>query len=244
MAAILFGLALLGACGDDDEASPATSSSLSTSTAAATGFTTPATPAITIISPAGSPPPEMPAFREFAAQVAAAIDARDPTFFTSRAQLTEMTCRGDEQLGPCAGAAPGEVLSGIFGAAWQSDASALFSIEDYRLNLERYFEAPVLGASDAYGPSTVRLFALAYRGGESPVFLAIASGILDVYPSTGYPIGESQRESHAFRFTLQGSDWRFAGEIVAGLSVVSSNWLSGKCAECYDYFELWQGDSD
>lgn len=186
----------------------------------------------------------MPAFREFAEQIAVAIADKDPTFFTSRARLIQLTCEGDEQLGPCSGHASGEVITGIPGSAWRSDASALFTVDDYSDNLRSYFEGPVPGASDGFGDSDVRLYALAYSGGDAPYFSAITTGILDTYPSTGYPIGQNEREAHVFNFALEGSDWAFTGERAAGTFGVSADWLSGMCPQCYDYFELWQGPSD
>lgn len=243
-AAVAIVLLLVVACGDDDEsltATPGSSPTPSSTTAPSTvTFTASPVPTVSVVSPVGSPPAEIQAFREFATEISAAIATKDTGFFTSRAQLTTMTCEGDEQLGPCSGHIAGEVISGIFGAAWQSDASAIFSIEDYTINLQRYFGGAVPGESDPYGSSTVRLYALAYsRGQDAPTFWAIATGILDVYPSTGYLIGHSERESHAFRFDFDGSEWMFVGEIVSGVSAVSAGWLSGTCSECYDYFELW-----
>jgi hypothetical protein len=117
--------------------------------------------------------------------------------------------------------------------------------EDYTANLLRYFDAPIGDAQDGYGTGKLRLFAIAAREDEGTItFMAIASAILDVYPSTGYPIGQQEREAHVFEFEYLGKGWGFVGERAAVVSFAAADWLSGDCPECYDYWELGRGATE
>jgi hypothetical protein len=158
-----------------------------------------------------------------------------------RARLEEVVCEGGEELGPCAGHAPGRLI-GVPGGVWQSDAFAVFPPDEYAASLERYFEAGRGDLRDEYGGGSLTLYALAYQGevDGADVFQAITTSMVDTYP-TGYPIGETQREAHAFRFRLEDGDWRFAGETVAVMSPSAGDWLSGNCTDCYDQWERWEG---
>jgi hypothetical protein len=221
---VLIAVAAITACGGDDTASETPTGSLTASG-----------------SPTATAPAGIAEFRAFAQQVSDALLGHDATFFTSRAQQVQMTCKGDETLGPCSGKAAGQVLTGITGGAWKSDATAIFTLDEYAANLRWYWSASLPAATDSYGSGELRLFALAWnRGKDPPIFRVITTSIVNTYP-TGYPIAENQREAHVFNFERQGADWAFINEVAAPLSVTSSDWLSGQCSECYDYFELWQG---
>jgi hypothetical protein len=221
-------VAAITACGGDDTASDTPTGSPSASP----------TPTETA---SGTAPAGIAEFRPFAQQVSDALVGHDAAFFTSRAQQVQITCKGDETLGPCSGKAAGQVLTGITGRAWQSDATAIFTLDEYAANLQWYWSASLPAVTDSYGSGDLRLFALAWnRGKDPPIFRVITTSIVNTYP-TGYPIAENQREAHVFNFERQGADWAFINEVAAPLSVTSSDWLSGQCSECYDYFELWQG---
>lgn len=132
-------------------------------------------------------------------------------------------------------------LTGITGDAWRSDATAIFTLDEYAANLQWYWSAPLPGVADAYGAGVLRIFALAWnRGKDAQIFRVITTSIVDPYP-TGYPTPESEREAHVFNFERQGTDWAFINEIAAPMSATSADWLSGQCAECYDYWEIWPG---
>ncbi len=182
-------------------------------------------------------------FREFAASIADAIVSSDTDFFLGRAFHEKVTCRGDESFGACSGQPAGTVRHGIPGSAFWSDAFYVFTPEEYATNLNRYFDAPVESAFDAYGSGALRLFGIASElnsNGTVTVYMAITTAIVDIYPSTGYPIGSNEREAHVFLFNKMPDGWAFHSEIAAGTLVTSETWLSGACAECYDYFELWE----
>jgi hypothetical protein len=180
-------------------------------------------------------------FRSFAQLIEAALDGGDAQFFVERARLTELTCTGEEFPLPCAGQPAGTTLNGITSAAWQSDASALLSPEEYELWLEDYFSTALGHLSDDYGSGSLTLYALAHSGADgNDSFQAISTSIVDRYPS-GTPIGQNEREAHVFNFEFENGRWQFTGEIVALTSVTSPDWLSGECSSCYDRWERWTG---
>lgn len=181
-------------------------------------------------------------FRAFARQIERAISESNAQFFIERAVLKEEACTGEEQLGPCAGRTPGTVR-GIPGRVWQSDASALFSPEEYAQALGRYFDAALSDQSDEYGTGALTLYALGQSATEGDeVFQAITTAIVDIYPSTGAPIGRTEREAHAFNFKFEAGRWQFTGEVAAVVSLSSADWLSGECGECYTRWERWQAN--
>lgn len=162
---VMVGLLVMAvACGEGEEGAvrkPAASPSTAPTPKASTSST---------LSHRDTPPPSLhtetggfDGFRAFAAQIEAALAAKEPQFFIDRAKIIEMSCTGDEQLGPCSEKSAGTVLRGIAGAAWQSDASAIFSVEEYTTVLERYFSAGQRDARDQYGGGALAPYAVAQK---------------------------------------------------------------------------------
>jgi hypothetical protein len=213
-------------CSSQEEA-PTATPSVAAITVGPTATVSPSTPI------PGSEPAGFEAFREFAPLVIHAVLAADVAFFTDRADRVTIPCRGVDSLEPCS------THTGIAGYAWRSDAGGVFTDEFYALNLRNYRDGSLPDRMDRFGDGRLRLFAIASE--ESPdrlTFQVITTSITNVYPSTGAQT-EPFRESHAFRFHLDGEEWRFDGEIVAAASVTAEDWLSGDCAQCYDYWERW-----
>ncbi|MDP9180109.1 MAG: hypothetical protein M3O21_00075 [Chloroflexota bacterium] len=94
--AVLIVVAAITSCGGDSASTTLTGSPKVSTSATETAV--------------GTPPQEVAEFRAFAAQVSDAILGHDAAFFTSRARPVQMTCKGDEQLGPCSGKAAGVLL--------------------------------------------------------------------------------------------------------------------------------------
>jgi len=191
-------------------------------------------------TPAPEPTPEsggMDGFRAFAAPVETALADGDASFFADRGLEHEMTCAGDEQLGPCVDQPAGTVLRGIPGAVWQSDASWLFSPNEYAAMLRDWFAGARADLSDEYGDGGVRLFAIGQRatGDADQEFLAIMTAILDTGPAT-----EIQRQARILRFLFSEGVWQLDAEIFAAVSFTAKDWLSGQCSECYDRWERWE----
>jgi hypothetical protein len=115
-------------------------------------------------------------------------------------------------------------------------------LEEYRASLLRYFAAERPGQSDGYGDGSLKLYALGSSDNvDGPQFVAITTSMVEEFP-TGYPIGAATREAHVFTFVVTNGQWRFAGEKVA-TGGSAADWLSGTCAQCYDYWEPWEGAS-
>ncbi len=221
----------LAACDEEVTEGPflqetATPVETATSTPAATPTSTPSsTPTPVMVPETGG----LEGFRLFAGRIEAALVARDGAFFAERGVETEMTCAGDEQLGPCTEQPAGTVLRGIPGAAWKSDAFALFAPGEFDAMLVDWFSGALPDESDAHGDGAVRLFALALGGGGNGQFLAIATAILDSGPATGV-----QRQTRILRFQFDGTRWLLDGETFAAVSFTSEDWLSGNSPTCYD----------
>lgn len=200
-----------------------------------------AVPTPTAIPGTLTPAPEsggLDGFRAFAARVESALAEGDASFFADRGLEDEMTCAGDEQLGPCVDQPAGTVLRGIPGALWQSDAFWLFSPNEYAAMLGDWLSGARADLADEYGDGGVRLFAIGQpaAGDADQKFLAIMTAILDTGPAS-----ETQRQARILRFLLSDGVWRLNADIFAATGFTSKDWLSGKCRECYDRWERWEG---
>jgi hypothetical protein len=232
------------ACADDDSAptrtadlaSPTVHASATLSpTLTNSSSNTPSPLTTTTPTPVGSAPTSLHEFVAFVSQIEDAIQSKDADFFANRGVEIEMTCRGDEQLGPCSGQPSGAVIRGIPGAAWHSDTSALFPRHNYRTTVADWFAAALPAQADNIGGGAPRLAALAWRR-DNGEFYAIATLIADAGPPAGI-----QRQTRVFRFLpgVAGIDWALSGELFGAVSATSADWLSGTCAECYDYWQPW-----
>ena len=170
------------------------------------------------------------AFRAFAAEIDAAIASGNAEFFAARGVEIEVTCKGDEQLGQCVNQPVGTILRGIPGGAWQSDAFGVSPRADYEQLVSQWFASALPNESDKYGDGAPRLIALAQWSDEE--VLAIGSLIRDIGSQQGI-----QRQCRVFRFSLVGENWVLPGELFCYATATSDDWLSGTCAECYDYWE-------
>jgi hypothetical protein len=191
-------------------------------------------------TPVRTPPTDFAEFRLFAVEIDAAVSGADADFFASRGVEMELTCRGDEQLGPCSGRLMGEVIRGIPGAAWRSDAFGISPRDDYRAMVADWLTSALPEQSDDAGGGSPRLASLAWQS-ESGEYYAMVTLIREAGPATGI-----QRQARIFRFEYNSvaGDWLLNGEIFGAVSISSNDWLSGGCSECYDYWELWQGAPD
>lgn len=180
--------------------------------------------------------PSIDESRTFATSIDSALTAGDGAFFADRGIQTEVTCAGEEQLGPCVEQPAGTVLRGIPGFVWRSDASWLFPPDEYAATLRDWFSSARPDLSDEYGDGGVTLFAIAQKSVPDEELLAIATAIRYTGPAT-----EIQRQARVFRFVRGKGSWALRGEIFAAVSSTSEDWLSGKCAKCYDDWERWEG---
>jgi hypothetical protein len=99
--------------------------------------------------------------------------------------------------------------------------------------VSEWFTSALPDESDNQGDGAPRLFALAQSSEEE--LLAITSLIRDAGASA------IERQCRVFRFSLVDGNWALLGELFCYATVASEDWLSGSCAECYDYWEPWEG---
>jgi len=175
-------------------------------------------------------------FREFAALIGDALAQADAAFFADRGVETELTCTGDEQLGPCAEQPPGTVLRGIPGSAWKSDAFGLSPTDEYAALLDEWFASARPDVSDERGSGEVKLYALAQgHSGLGPQSLAIATLNRETGPATGI-----QRQARIFRFGFTDGKWLLYSETLAAVGFTAEDWLNGQCGQCYEEWEPWE----
>ncbi len=176
-------------------------------------------------------------FRAFAVLIEGALAESDGSFFAERGVEEEMTCAGDEQLGPCFGLPAGTVLTGIPGATAQSDAFALFTPSEYAAMLEDWFADARPDLSDEYGGGGLTLYALAHQpadGGGEEAHQAVVTGIFTSGP-------DAFRQARILSFQFLDEQWRFTRELFATVPQTAADWLSGECDLCYDQWERWEG---
>lgn len=199
--------------------------------------TSTAVPTPTEVLEAPTPPPEcdgFDCFRAFAPLIEAALAEDDASFFSERGAQIELTCAGDEQLGPCFDLPADTVLTGIPGAVAQSDAFALFAPDEFAAMLAEWFAAVNPGLSDEYGDGGLTLYALAHRPGDEEAYQAIVTGIITSGPDTF-------RQARIISFLFVDGRWRLTSELYATIPQTAADWLSGDCDFCYDIWERWEG---
>jgi hypothetical protein len=216
-------LLLISACRDGDENGvPATSPTATVSQRASRSASPPLSPAPSESVPAGGPDAAFDSFREFASRIEAAVESRDTDFFIDNAILTSLECPNELQ-GDCGFPQPTTIL-GIRVGHWQGEGTVQ-PPDEFERTLSDYLS------------SNPRLHSLAALNGDigggidGPAYYAILN-------SAAAPSGTTI----ALGFANDGGAWRFYLYLNAGTTETSTNeWLSGTCAECYDYWESWEG---
>jgi len=179
----------------------------------------------TTLTPEPTPtvsPADLESFRAFAPQVETALEARDVDFFLEIAMTSTITCP-DEFEPRCEGQPPGTIVEGIWLGRWQIEAS-LLTRDSFRERLAAYLESLANPTVYAIGQLSGDV------GGtvETPAFFAVV-GSPDDLPNT----------TAVFEFEMMEGAWRMP--LVSEISVLTEEWLSGKCTECYDHWERWEG---
>ena len=175
----------------------------------------------------------MTGFRALAGKIAIAVHNIDGSLVEDRAMISEQTCSGGEELGPCVGQPEGTVLEGVWKGLWRSDFAELAQPEEIGSGFESLVASAEAGKSDGFGAGTTVLYALAssrrgiFGGGDA--YYAILTGIL---PGAG----GSERRIAVYQFTFDGERWRLYGVIEAG--ALYEEWLSAGCGDCYEHWEL------
>jgi len=176
-------------------------------------------------------------FSAFAAQIGAALESGDGSFFADRGLEEDLVCAGDELLGPCDGQPAGTVFRGISRGIFQSDASFLTSPAEYEADLVGWFAGAHPELDDDYGNGGVALWALAYKAAERRGEEA-HQAIITAIATSG---GDSVRQARTLSFRFVDGRWWLTGEIAANLPQTADAYLSGECDYCYDRWERWEG---
>ncbi len=178
----------------------------------------------------------MDCFRAFAVLIEGALADKHAQLFIDRAQLTEVSCTGQEEMGPCAGRQAGTVNSGVWYGLWRTDAVGLVSPEKVGTNFDSFASMAAMAESDSFGTAEAVLYALASSPsgifGEEESFYAILTGI---FASLEGP----ERRIAAYEFVFDSGSWRLRAVVEAG--ALFEDWLSGECDFCYDHWERWEG---
>jgi len=214
---------LMSACQDGDEnGAPATSPTVTVSQRVSPSASPQLSPAPSESVPASGPDAAFDSFREFALRIEAAVESGDTNFFTDNAVFSTLECPNELQ-GDCGFPYP-TTIEGIRVGLWQSEGTVQAS-DEFKRTLTDYFAA---------NPRLDSLAALNRDIGGGiggPAYYAILN-------STAAPSGTTI----ALGFVNDGGAWRFYLYLNAGTTERSTNeWLSGTCAECYDYWEPWEG---
>ena len=185
-------VALAAACGDDEDGG----------TPVATPA--PSTPAATpVIIPPPDEASDWEGFRQFAAEIEAALASQDVDFFLDRAAFYDYNCPGPEEFTPCERA--GQVLHVVsFIPVLPSEATLLES-NAVRDNVQRFVDGAQPELSDSFGDGALKLYSISRRGeeGGEQEYWALITKI-----ST--PEQAPQRELMILRFHFQNGRWEYA----------------------------------
>ena len=199
-------------------------------------------PAPTPTAAPETPTPEgecdgMDCFRAFAPLIDAALADGDGAFFAGRGLEEELTCQGDEQLGPCVDQPAGTVLTGIPGGVAQSDAIFYYPPDQFAFFISQWFRSDIPAAEDEYGSGALTLYALAYHPaaeGSEEAYQAIVTGMFSSGP-------DALRQALVLSFRFVDGSWRLTGQLQASIPQTADPYLSGDCTDCYDQWERWEG---
>jgi hypothetical protein len=186
-----------------------------------------------------TPTPEcdgMDCFRAFAVLIEAALAGNDASFFADRSVEDEITCTGDEQIGPCMDQPAGTVVRGIPCGIAQSEGTFL-SPDDYAATLADWFADARPDLSDEYGSGGLALYALAHSPADAmgqEAHQGIVTGIFTSGP-------DAFRQARILSFQFLDGSWRLTFELFAAAPLTPEPYLSGECSECYDHWERWEG---
>jgi hypothetical protein len=167
-----------------------------------------------------APVPEsdsMDEFRAFAVQIEAAVESREADFFFRSPVISSEHCDPPVCAEPT-------TISGVLYGGWDSEASP-YPLDFVRASLSTYLN---------YG---AELFAIAETHVER-------AGVMDG-PATFAIIRAPTLAAgtvEVLQFVHDDGKWRLRMDLEAGTPEGATNdWLSGKCGECYDHWERWEG---
>lgn len=161
-------------------------------------------------------------FQMFAAEIAAALQARDASFLGEHAKSSIWHCLGEETLGVCQGIPADTTLEGIpVTHEWKT--YEVYDVEDY----QEMWEAAFASHSD------VKLAATANHFGDNPLMPLASQSFFAIVS-----IEDAERSTRGVRvlFFEHIEAWQLVGELVT----VEQSWVDGTCSTCYDLWTAWQ----
>ncbi len=236
--------AAMTACSDADEAAPATVSS--SRSAVPTEALSP--PPTRTTHPTSAPtfvvtgiPSAMPVtdaafdeFRTFSRRIDAAARTGDSRFFANRGIEYLTVCQERDTTAECVGQPAGTRFEGIYDFDSLTGTVQMLQRDEFARMLDDWWDTALPAESDENGAGGPRVVGIARWDG----FEALA--VVSLIAETGTGI---QRQARIFRFILAG-EWVLHVERFLPASDLVTRWLSGTCAECYDYWEPWQGATE
>ena len=217
-------LALAAACSSDN-APPAP-----TTTVVPAATNTPPAPASPTVAPtaaAGNNGPATsisPAFRRFAGQINAALQAGNIDFFRQRAKTERVVCTAENtpaQLGGPSCERVGQEFDGFAVGNWRSHGSAV-PVESALTQLARLWTQNTAPAADAYGTAAARVHAIGTSSSdEGERYTAIATAMIE-RPSNFAGAGPL-RVAMLLVWAPEGNDFRF--EFLLSAFVLAEDFL-------------------
>ncbi len=172
-------------------------------------------------------------FRVFTRQIDNAARTDDSRFFANRGIEYLTVCQERDTSLECTGQPVGTRLEGIYAFNSQTGDVLLMSRDAFATMLDDWWATALHEKSDDYGSGEPRVEGIARWDGNEA--LAVVSLIAETDHSV------TQRQARIFRF-IQIADgvWALHVERFLPTYDLVARWLSGTCAECYDYWERWE----
>lgn len=193
-----------------------------TSAAEATVTSAPA-----VSKPTASPTPAAGSFADFqvfAAQIAAALQAGETSFFEDYAAPSTWYCLDDEVLGVCKDLPADTTLEGI-PVTYDWRIYEVHSVESYKEMWQTIFT----------DHANVKLVATANRFGDNPLMPMASQSFFVIVSVENTEYSTQGVRVLFFEYT---EAWQLVGELVTVENTAS--WLDGTCSTCYDAWTAWQ----
>ena len=165
-------------------------------------------------------------FRLFAAEIAAALQDRDISFFDEYATASTWTCLGDETIGVCKDMPADTTLKGV-PVTYDWTRYELPDIENYKTMWQTTFA----------NHKVVKLVAIAHLFGENPFMPMAMQSSLAIVSVADASDPASIHEARVLFFENLENNWYLRGELVT--MERAEAWLNNTCDMCYDMWAAW-----
>ena len=180
-------------------------------------------------TPALSPtvePGRLADFYAFAGDIAAAIQARNSSFFAEHVSSPDWNCMGDETAGVCIGHQAGAVLHGMpVTRDWSM--YKLYSASDYKAAWQAAYESG----------DVLKLVGVANQAGDNPLMPGADQSFMAVIAVSAKASPMALHDVRVLYFEYAGQSWQLDGQLMTVGQ--AQDWVSGTCAACYDTWMAW-----